>query len=328
MEKSIVMLGEKQVRKILEGKEREIVEMVEETYLAHDRGMSVLPHSSFLRFPDDEKNRMIALPAYLGGERPMAGVKWISSFPENIEKGMERASAVMILNDMESGRVKAILEGSQISATRTAASAVLAAKYLHSNAGDERLGLIGCGRINSEILKFFCAVFKMVRTIYLYDRDPERAEKFSKTQQYEKLKFVCCESVEEVFECTSVVSVATTASIPFIGRLPENMTILDISLRDFKPEVIKSAHNIVDDADHVCREKTSIELTYGQEGSKNFIAGTLAEVIRQKVAARQKGKSTIFSPFGLGILDLIVADYIYEQAMKKKIGWEIPEFLP
>ncbi len=118
-----------QVRHALEGHEKEIVEVVEAAYRLHADGRTVNPPSSFLRFPDRTASRMIALPASLGGETPVDGMKWISSFPPaNVRSGIPpRASAVLILNDPRTGYPFACLESSIISATRTAASAVSAA---------------------------------------------------------------------------------------------------------------------------------------------------------------------------------------------------------
>ena len=119
-----------QVQEALHGREKQIMDLVEATYRLHGAGDSVNPPSYFLRFPDRPSARIIALPASIGGDVRVDGLKWISSFPENVAAGIPRASAVLILNDHDTGYPFAVLESSIISATRTAASAALAADRL------------------------------------------------------------------------------------------------------------------------------------------------------------------------------------------------------
>src|ERR1700744_1716854 len=73
-----------QVAEVLHGRERETIALVEETYRVHGAGDSVNPPSYFLKFPDRPTSRIIALPASIGGSIHVDGLKWISSFPDNV----------------------------------------------------------------------------------------------------------------------------------------------------------------------------------------------------------------------------------------------------
>ena len=145
---SFAVISGGQVQHALRGREAQIVELVEATYRLHSAGDSVNPPSYFLRFPDRPSSRIIALPASIGGHVRVDGLKWISSFPENVAAGIPRASAVLILNDHDTGYPIACLESSIISATRTAASAALAADRLgQGRPRPTRVGFFGVGLI-------------------------------------------------------------------------------------------------------------------------------------------------------------------------------------
>ncbi len=95
-------------------------------------------------------------------------------FPENLNRGMDRASAVIILNSAQTGRPEAFIEGSIISAKRTAASAALAARTLHEGLDSSTLGLFGCGLINYAITRFVFAACPDVERVIVYDTDEQR----------------------------------------------------------------------------------------------------------------------------------------------------------
>jgi N-[(2S)-2-amino-2-carboxyethyl]-L-glutamate dehydrogenase len=139
----ILLLKGNEINTLFQHRDREILAAVKSAYQIHATGDSCLPHSSFVRFPDNEQDRIIALPAYIGGEIDTAGIKWIASFPGNLRLGMERASATLMLNSTQTGHTKAIMESSIISAKRTAASAAIGAEQLKGSQKITTVGLIG-----------------------------------------------------------------------------------------------------------------------------------------------------------------------------------------
>jgi 2,3-diaminopropionate biosynthesis protein SbnA/2,3-diaminopropionate biosynthesis protein SbnB len=321
------------VAAFLEGQEARIGDVVREAYLAHADAKTTLPHSCFLRFPDRSQERIIALPAYLGGARDAAGVKWVASFPRNLDLGCDRASAVIILNSTATGRPYAVVEGSLISAKRTAASAAAAAAVLHAQSPPDALGVIGCGPINAEIVRFVAAHWPSLRRLVVFDIDAARAETFcqEQTAQY-GLACIVTPRLEDVLAGASLVSFATTAGTPHVSDLsmcPPGAVILHVSLRDIAPRALLEADNIADDVDHVCREKTSVHLAEQIVGHRTFMRTTLGEILAGRAPARaHPERVAIFSPFGLGILDVALAAWVVQRAEEEDRGLHIPGFLP
>jgi ornithine cyclodeaminase len=327
------MLGGSEVEALLAGREEEIVSLIGRAYLAHGGGKSSLPHSTFLRFPDDDLNRIIALPAFLGDGFGVAGVKWISSFPGNVRRGMARASAILVLNDCEDGFPEVVLEGSLISASRTAASAALAARTLLQGKSPERVGLIGTGLINSGIARFLRAVCGAGRFL-LYDLDAGRAERAAADLRAAlgAVEAGVAESLEQVLSTCPLVSFATTAIRPHVQDLAAcrpGAVILHVSLRDLAPEVILACDNVVDDPDHVCRAQTSLHLAEQATGGRGFIRCTLADILANRAPARRgDGSIAVFSPFGLGVLDVALGQLVVDRARAAGVGIRIDSFFP
>jgi 2,3-diaminopropionate biosynthesis protein SbnB len=330
----VLILRGGEIAELLDGREADVVEAVRRAYLIHAQGESSLPHSIFLRFPNDDLNRIIALPAFLGDGFGLAGMKWIASFPGNVQQGMARASAVLILNSARTGRPEAILESSLISARRTAASAALAGQVLRRGQETPAAGFIGTGVINHETARFVAHLLPEIARFLLFDLNRERAEELAgrlRTLLPGKSVEVAGEA-GEIFRTCPLISYATTAVKPHVSDLSEcqpGATILHVSLRDLMPEVILAADNVVDDVDHVLRAATSVHLAEQQAGHRGFIRGTLADLLEGRAPAKADERAlSIFSPFGLGVLDLAVGDLARRRAVETGRGTLIPNFLP
>ncbi|MFB7115047.1 2,3-diaminopropionate biosynthesis protein SbnB [Streptomyces sp. NPDC056190] len=316
-------------RRVIDRSRSKIVDEVRDTYLTHDLGDSVNPNSHFLRFPDKPDSRIIALPAYLGGRHSVAGIKWIASFPANIEHSVPRASAVLLLNDYETGYPFACLEAAQISAARTAASAVLAAETFTGGRSARRLLVIGAGIIARNILEFFADRDWQIDEVLVHDQDPRYAE--SLTAYVSDTLGRPARSAparDEAIAEADLVVLATTAAEPYLTR-PSTFTsgqvVLNISLRDIGPDIIAGSYNFLDDIDHCLTANTSPHLAEQKFGHRDFVNGTLADVIRGRRRVL-RDQPVIFSPFGLGVLDLAVGAFVYSEAREEKETTAIEDF--
>jgi len=309
-----------QVQRVLQGQEKEIVELVESTYRLHGAGDSVNPPSYFLRFPDRPSSRIIALPASIGGDVCVDGLKWISSFPGNVAAGIPRASGVLILNDHETGYPFACLEASIISATRTAASAALAAHWLSlGRPRPRRVGFVGAGLIARYIHTFLAATGWSFDEVGVHDLSADSAAGFRRylEQVGTAGRVTVYDSAEELIGSSDLVVFATVAAQPHVSDpswFAHNPVVLHISLRDLAPEILLASTNVVDDIEHCLKADTSPHLVEQLTGNRDFLLGTLDDVMAGRVSV-PADRPVVFSPFGLGVLDLAVGKYVYDKVV-------------
>ncbi|WP_031156821.1 2,3-diaminopropionate biosynthesis protein SbnB [Streptomyces xanthophaeus] len=323
------VVGGTTARKIISESRSDLVSVVRDAYLAHHRGDSVNPNSYFLRFPDRPSARIIALPAYLGGDVDVAGIKWIGSFPENIQSNIPRASAVLLLNDYATGYPFACLEASQISAARTAASAVLGAARLLGRTEAAKIAVVGSGIIARNIVEFFDAEGWTVGEFALYDQVPEYAGSLA-AHIREELGHPAAvsEGLGDALKGADVVVLATTAAEPYVtdpDSFAPGQVVLNVSLRDICADLVLSSYNVLDDIDHCLTARTSPHLAELKSGNRDFVSGVLAEVIEGGLTLAAD-RPRIFSPFGLGVLDLAVGAYVHRRAVETGQATSVADF--
>ncbi len=314
------IINGKTVSDIVRANRRECIRIVREAYLAHADGQSVNPDSFFLRFPEKPDCRIIALPAYIGNGFDVAGLKWIASYPGNVQRGFPRASAVLVLNSYDTGYPLAILESSIISAARTAASAVLAAHWLSGQSSRAHsLGIVGTGFIARYVYDFLVDTGWAIEEVRLYDRSPLESEKFRdsvcRLEQHRTVTVV--PDVEQLVRACDLIVFTTVTPAPHVfdaTLFEHNPLVLHISLRDLAPEILLKSQNVVDDVEHVMKANTSPHLAEQKTGNRSFVTGTLADVMSGRRSVN-RSRPIIFSPFGMGILDLAVGKWVYDQAV-------------
>ncbi|CEE95374.1 Ornithine cyclodeaminase/mu-crystallin [Xenorhabdus nematophila str. Anatoliense] len=320
------------ISKVISDSRRNIIDLIRQSYLIHHQDKTENPDSCFLHFKNKPEARIIALPAAIDNpdtDITVSGIKWIASYPSNIEANLQRASAVILLNDYETGYPFSCLEASQISAARTAASAVLAANHL--GAADKQaktLSIFGGGLIAKTILAFFKDEGWLFDEVLVHDISTEHCDSFIKNIRAQAI-YPIRAAVDQAEALTADIMVfSTTAISPYITderTFSPHQLILNISLRDLSPEIIYASNNVLDDVNHCMKANTSPHLAEQKYGHRCFINGTLAQAISGEITLN-KTKATIFSPFGLGVLDLSLAMFIYRQNQQISGRYIIPNF--
>ena len=321
-------------------------DLVVGVYVRVAGGGIVNPPSLFLRPDADRPERFIALPAALAEPGRAVGLKWIGSFPGNVDGGLPRASAVVILNDPDTGYPLACLEGAVISATRTALSAVVGAEALVARPGEaDRLAVVGAGVIARRTLGTLVACGWRLGCVAVFDVRADRAAALAGELAAGRLgtglgggptgeragRGVDARAVgspAEAVDGADLVLVATTATSPWFddpALTRPGATVLHLSLRDVTPETMAACDHVVDDPTHAAREGTSLELAI-RHGGLDPAAVLPIGALLSGAAKRDPGRPVVYSPFGLGSLDVALADLVLTRARERGLTIEVPGF--
>ena len=116
-----------------------------------------------------------AMPAYIPSLKS-AGIKWVSGYPQNQERGLPYITGLLVLNDVETGIPYAVMDCVWITAYRTGAATALAAKYL-ARPESEVAGILACGVQGRTNLEALNAIFNIKRA-YAYDIDRDVQDRY------------------------------------------------------------------------------------------------------------------------------------------------------
>lgn len=325
------------VAEILEQLRPQLMHRVLDAYRAFGRGQVINPHSAFLSFAEarpQSLDRIIALAAHVA-DPPATGLKWISSFPDNLAHDLPRASAVIILNDSSTGQPICCMEGSQISAERTASSAALGADLImggRRSAGT--LGVVGGGYIAKAVLRALSSQGWRFETVLIHDHDPGRASAFAAaTPTLVPTEVARPTDLATTLAESELLVFATTVGEPYVhspAAMRNDARVLNISLRDLGPDVILAADNVVDDIDHCLRAGTSPHLAEQKLGTRAFSLRNIYDCYDQEARRcwAPGDRPVIYSPFGMAVLDITLAATVHAEAVARGQAQVVPHFLP
>ena len=302
----------------------EVIEVVEEAFREKAEGKAEAPPKPGVH---PQKDAFIhAMPAYMSKMR-VAGVKWVSGFPENPKRGLPYISGLLILNNIETGFPICVMDCTWVTAKRTGATTAIAAKYL-AREDSKTFGILGCGVQGRSNLEALMSVCKDLEEVRAYDVNKENLSKYVEEMTAEHgVRVVPVDSPKKAVEnCDIVVTAGPILKNP--EPVIESSWFKDggfACVLDFdsywKPEAMYSLNKF-------CTDDIEQLKYYRQQGYFRDIPevyAELSEIISGKKHGRENSRERIMSMnLGLAIEDMATAKLVYEKAKKTEAGTKLP----
>jgi len=297
----------------------------------YSAGMTNIPLRANLDVPKHEGQSL-----YMSGYAEPAGalgVKIVSVYPKNVEKGLTSVPAMMVLVNDETGEVCAIMDGTFLTRIRTGAVSGAATDEL-ARKDSKVFALFGTGGQAETQLEAVLTV-RPIELVKVFGLNDHRAKDFAERMMKKfggrfDVKIIAARSPEDALKDADIITAVTTAKEAiFDGRLVKKGAHIN-GVGSYTPEMAEIDEYIVTHADKVYVDTRDGALSESgdliqpiRKGvfSEDRVSGELGEVIAGKVPGRESDDEiTFFNTTGSAVLDLVTAKRIYECALKQGIG--------
>ncbi len=324
----IIVLNEGQMREVFTMKDA--IQADKDALRIYSQGGADVPLRVNVPVPKFE-GQSLYMPGY-AGEAKALGVKIVSVYPKNIEKGLTSVPATMILVNDETGEVCSILDGTWLTRLRTGAVSGAATDIL-ARADSKIMALFGTGGQAETQLEAVLNV-RAIKDVRVFDLSSARCEDFCNRMMAKfgvqfGVNIYPVTSSDLAIEDADVITAVTTAKTPVFDGLKIKMGAhvngvgaYTPEMRELCPTLITRADRLVVDTFHGALEEAGDLIHPLQEGliqESDLIE--LGQIILGLTEGRRSpDEITVFKTVGSGVLDVVTARRIFEKAVEKNVG--------
>lgn len=258
------------------------------------------------------------MPAYI---RPygVMGIKVISVYLQNYEKGLSSHQGVIHLFDAENGMLLLSLDADEVTAIRTAAVSALMTDLLAED-GAETLCLIGTGTQAITHLEAIRLV-RPIKRVQVWSKNPTNVARFVQEQSaHHNVDIIACSSAEAAVREADIVCTLTSSAEPLVfnpwlkaGAHVNAVGASTPNYRELAPEIIFDSDVFVDNYESAGNEAGDLILAVGDKNKvRPLIKADIHEVLTQPELV-DKSRKTLFKSLGLAIEDIAVAHYCWQK---------------
>jgi len=307
----------------------EIMECVEVALKEFSAQRTITPIRAALPF-DQGHNTALIMPS-VAEELSSIGLKVVTVAPQNKELGKKTITGIVMLSDFKTGEPVALLEGSYLTMIRTGALSGVATKYL-ARENAKKLCIIGTGEQAKGLVEVMLAV-RNIDEIILFNRSEQKAHDFA---DYIKNKFnkkvqVYTDANEAVSAADIIVTTTNSSTPVFSEKLKPGVHVNAVgsfrpTMQELPSHSVASAQKVVVESREAALEETGDLITPIHEGVFNAsdIFAELGQIAAGELQGRASNEEiTVFKSVGLAVVDIVVAKYFYDKAIKQNIGTRI-----
>ena len=191
---------------------------------------------------------LLLMPAWIPGQ--VIGVKMVTFFGSNTDRGLPNINASYVLIDGETGVPVAVMDGEELGSRRTMAASALAARYL-ARSDASRLLVVGTGQLSPFAVEAHCSV-RPITHVEVWGRDETKAAAVVDEVTALGYRAIVSSDLDASVAGADVISCVTSASSPLIkGELLGPGSHLDL-VGSFKADMRE--------ADDECARKATVFL--------------------------------------------------------------------
>ena len=284
---------------------------------------------------ENNNGQVLFMPGKISSKSDKIGIKIVSVYPDNSLINLPSVPSTMITIDEKTGIVNGIIDGTYLTALRTAALQGAATDLL-ANKDSKIATLIGTGGQAFEQARALLTI-RNLSELRVVARNFEKTNKFVEKLRAELIDFstdiIAYENVNEATIDSDIITTVTTSTTPTFSakHLKQGVHINGIGsftydMVELPSEIINSNSKIYfDTKDGVLSEAGDIlHPLENQLISHEDFKGELGELVLNSIEGRiSKSEITIFKSVGSAVFDIACADYIIKEAIKLNIGTKI-----
>lgn len=323
----MLVLSEKEVQTLIDIEE--LIAALEQAHIQYSTGNAIMPVRLVVPLPEI-RGRITSMPGYLNADKAL-GMKVVTYFQDNPHQNLPAILGTVMLFSAESGKLISVMDGSSITAIRTACASAMATKAL-ANAEAPVLGILGAGVQARAHMRALCRVRKITR-IKLYSPSGKSGAAVKKDLESEVGASVeIARSAEEAVRDSDLIVTATTSNTPVLSRewLKRGAHINAVGShrpdqREIDGPTMALAKVTVDSRDAIMAECGDILLAIQEKSiTESHIHGEIGDVLAgAKPARTSRDEITLYKSVGIAIQDVATANLVYHKALEQKVGTEV-----